>query len=68
MAEETKEASFDIQSGFLVIKLPLRETPIPSATGKTLVVASTHGNRPTQLKIQGQELFVGANAYIRKPR
>lgn len=42
------------------------ETPRPSATGKTLVVASTHGNVPTPAVINGQTVYVGVNAYIRK--
>lgn len=31
----------------LVIRVPLNATPIPSASGKTLVVASSHGNQKT---------------------
>lgn len=35
-----------IKDGFLHLKLPI-QTPTPSASGKTLVVASTHGNQAT---------------------
>jgi len=39
-------------------------TPVRSATGKTLVVASSHGNKETEVLVQGQSVFVGVNAYI----
>jgi hypothetical protein len=54
------------QPGKLVIEIDL-QTPAPSASGKTLVVASTHGNQVLQdCKVEGQPLVVGLNAYIRK--
>lgn len=49
----------------LVITLPL-ETPRPSASGKTLVVASSHGNKPTAALVNDMNVIVGVNAYIRK--
>jgi hypothetical protein len=49
---------------FLILKLPM-QPPTPSATGKTLVVASTHGNQPTTVNVDGKILFVGCNAYIK---
>ena len=48
----------------LVIEIPLNPAPVPSASGKTLVVASTHGNKQTEVEIQGQPVFLGLNAYI----
>lgn len=42
------------------------ETPTPSASGKTLVVASTRGNLKTDQLIQGKPLTIGLNAYIAK--
>jgi hypothetical protein len=56
-----------IVDGFLILKLPLQK-PTPSSTGKTLVVASTHGNQPTTTTVDGKILFVGCNAYIRAER
>jgi hypothetical protein len=38
----------------LVIEIPLNSVPVPSATGKTLVVASTHGNKVTAAKVDGK--------------
>jgi YD repeat-containing protein len=37
-----------IEGDELVIRLPLNKSPVPSSSGKTLVVASTHGNRTTE--------------------
>jgi len=48
----------------LIITLELSE-PRPSASGKTLVVASTHGNQPTAVEVDGKPVIVGVNAYIR---
>lgn len=45
----------------LVLKL---DRPTPSASGKTLVVASTRGNVTPGATVQGQPITVGVNAYI----
>ena len=47
----------------LVIRLSIKP-PTPSASGKTLVVASTRGNQKTDLKIEGKDLYLGINAYV----
>lgn len=52
-----------IEGNELVIRLPLQE-PTRSATGKTLVVASSRGNKQTDAKVNGQPVIVGVNAYI----
>ena len=54
-----------IEGTELVIRLPLNSTPVPSATGKTLVVASSHGNKETDLVVNGAKVVVGVNAYIK---
>jgi hypothetical protein len=56
-----------IEGNELVIRLPLNKPPVPSSSGKTLVVASTHGNRTTEAVVNGQPVIVGANAYIQRP-
>jgi hypothetical protein len=53
-----------VEDGYLVIRVPLNPTPTRSATGKTLVVASSHGNKETELQIEGRSVYVGINAYI----
>ena len=54
-----------IDNGKLVIMIDLQE-PTPSASGKTLVVATTHGNVVTECVIDGKPVVVGLNAYIKK--
>jgi hypothetical protein len=64
MTASPKKLTASIEDGFLVIKVPMNPTPVRSATGKTLVVASSHGNKETQVQVEGQSVFVGVNAYI----
>jgi len=54
----------EIKDGNLVITIPMQK-PTPSASGKTLVVASSHGNQPTAAQVDGKPIIVGLNAYIR---
>ncbi len=54
-----------IEGNKLIITADL-ETPAPNASGKTLVVASTRGNKETDMKIDGKPVITGLNAYIRK--
>ena len=51
----------------LVIRLPLHRSPVPSSSGKTLVIASSHGNRTTEAIVNGQPVIVGVNAYVARP-
>lgn len=53
-----------ISNNKLIIECDL-QTPTPSASGKTLVVASSHGNAPTEAKVDGKVVIVGLNAYIK---
>lgn len=50
----------------LVIEIPLHAVPVLSSSGKTLVVASTHGNKVTEAQVDGKNVVVGLNAYIPK--
>jgi hypothetical protein len=55
----------NIEDGKLIIKIELQKhTPSPS--GKTLVVATTHGNVVTDCIIEGKPVVVSLNAYIKK--
>lgn len=49
----------------LIIEADL-ETPTPSASGKTMVVASTRGNMKTTAEVNGHALTVGLNVYYGK--
>ncbi len=53
-----------IKDNILLIEIPLHR-PRPSATGKTLTVASSKGNQPTEARIDGKPVIVGVNAYIK---
>ncbi len=54
----------EIKDSKLFIEIDL-EKPTPSASGKTLVVASTHGNIVTSAEVDGKPLIIGLNAYIK---
>lgn len=58
-----KQVIVDEQAKTLTLVLDLEE-PTPSASGKTLVVASTRGNARTDAQVNGKTLVVGVNAYI----
>jgi hypothetical protein len=53
----------EIKDGNLIVTIPT-QTPTPSASGKTLVVASTRGNVKTGCMVAGKEVTIGLNAYI----
>jgi len=55
-----------IKDGKLIIEIELQTPPMPSASGKTLVVASSRGNQVTDLMIEDHLVFIGVNAYIKK--
>lgn len=54
-----------IENGKLIISIDM-QAPTSSATGKTLVVATTHGNVTTDCVIDGKPVVVGLNSYIKK--
>ena len=58
------EFSAKIEGNDLVMRLPLNDKPERSASGKTLVVASTRGNKETDCIVNGKRVIVGINAYI----
>lgn len=60
--------SAKIDKGNLVITIPMNAKPTESASGKTLVVASSHGNQQTELKVNGMNVVIGVNAYIYKEK
>lgn len=67
MAGEKKASKGQMQvsmeKGMLVIRIPAQK-PAPSASGKTLIVASTRGNKTTDVIIDGKPLIVGMTAYV----
>lgn len=53
-----------IKDNVLHLEIPL-QAPRPSASGKTLVVATTGGNLTTAATVNGKPVIVGLNAYIK---
>lgn len=49
----TDDLTVNREGDMLVIRIPIK-TPTPSASGKTLVVASTRGNQKTGVQIDGK--------------
>jgi hypothetical protein len=57
-------AQVQIKDGHLIIALPIVKHA--SKTGKTTLVASTHGNHPAEgVVIDGKPVIISVNAYIR---
>lgn len=54
-----------VEGNTLVIRIEMTE-PTLSGTGKTLSVASSHGNKVTTAMIGNKPIVVGLNAYIKK--
>ncbi|MBF0244757.1 MAG: hypothetical protein HQL31_05745 [Planctomycetes bacterium] len=54
----------EIRDNKLHIEIDLEE-PTRSASGKTLVVASTRGNVVTKALVDGKPVTIGLNAYIK---
>src|SRR5205823_638803 len=66
-SEGGKHVKVSIEKDELVIRLPLNKPPVPSGSGKTLVIASTRGNQRTEAVLDGQPVIIGVNAYIARP-
>jgi hypothetical protein len=62
-AKEERKMQAQIVKGQLVITLAL-QTPTPSASGKTLIVASSRGVKSSDLKVKGKVLCITANAFV----
>ena len=56
----------EIKDNKLIIEINISNPPAPSASGKTLVVASSHGNQPTTAQVNGKPVIIGLNAYIKR--
>jgi hypothetical protein len=53
-----------VENGRLIIDAPM-DKPRPSASGKTMVIVSTHGNVDTGAEYEGEPLIMGLNVYYR---
>jgi len=59
-----QKVTIDKKAKTITVVLDL-ETPRPSASGKTLVVASTRGNTVSDAEVNGKLVVIGFNAYIK---
>ena len=62
---EIKKMKVEIKNGCLVIEMPMGSLA-PSKSGKTLLVASSHGNQPTAALVDGKPVVVSVNAYVKR--
>ena len=53
----------DEKTNEMVIRVPLG-TLRPSKSGKTILVATSGGNKPTTATVDGKPVTIGLNAYI----
>jgi hypothetical protein len=60
-----RSAVIDEKAKTLTITLDYDPAGAPSASGKTRVHASTHGNAATTAQVAGKVLVVGVNAYTK---
>lgn len=59
------KASISKKDGFDVLTIEIPINKRPSASGKTMVIASSNGNIPTALVVDGKPVVIGVNAYIK---
>lgn len=53
-----------IEGSNLVIRIPIISPARMSGSGKTRLVATSSGNKPTTVIVEGKPVTVGVNAYI----
>ncbi len=61
-----KTATLDEKAGVLTVILEWNAKGKESTSGKTLVMASSHGNAATPIIVKGQPLMIGCNAFVKK--
>ena len=67
MSKEKKESmTVKLDDSTLTIVIPILKPLMDSKSGKSLTVATTHGNVPTEVTLQGKPVIIGINAYIKK--
>lgn len=58
------EVTLDSKKKELTITLPVKKTP--SKSGKSILIATTSGNIPSKVEVDGKILVISVNAYIPK--
>jgi hypothetical protein len=59
---DLKSITAKVEGNELVIRCKLG-TPIASGSGKSMLVASTAGNRITDIEVKGKKVILGLNAF-----
>jgi len=54
----------EIKGNVMYIEIEMQK-PTPSASGKSLVVATSSGNQSTTATVNGKPVTIGVNAYIK---
>jgi len=54
----------EIKGENLVVTIPLLKPLKPSKTGRTLLVATSAGNKEVACKVNGQNIRIGLNAFV----
>lgn len=60
-----------LEGNVLKLELPVERPVMASSTGKTLLVASTHGTVTTDQRFRGRSIVITANAFVyrlKKPK
>jgi len=55
-----------IEGKKMIITIDMEAEPVISGSGKSIVLASTHGNQRTNAQYEGKPVTLGLNAYIKK--
>jgi hypothetical protein len=58
------QTTVEVDGKMLVIRLPLQEPVRSKSSGKTLVIASTHGVFAAEARYRGKPIVVVANAFV----
>jgi hypothetical protein len=58
----------EIKGKKLIIEIELDAEPKNSASGKSLVIASTRGNVKTDVMVNGKQLVIAVNAYTQNDK
>ena len=53
-----------IEGDKLHLTIPINKPLVPSKSGKSILVASSGGNKPTAAIIDGKNVTIGLNCYI----
>lgn len=61
---ERADVKVAIEGGELVIRIPVETKPQLSKSGKSLIVASSHGTVATKAMVDGKQVYVGVNAFV----